>query len=176
MSNICRFFYNLSSLLICFVICFVRSFVEYATKGKVFFMFVYALSIFFSAISWKLFLKFQRKVEIEKTPISSISAEQFDPCQYLITCFIPLLSEELFITIIINILYIALMLKKQVVYFNPLIWLMGYNVYTVTLVNGIENITFISKNTIIRKPERIIYSELYNGFLIDRSEVGYEEC
>lgn len=121
----------------------------------------------------------KKKVGAKSIEIKKVISREQDVLTYIATYILPLVSLNLntwndtWVTLFLLALIIWLSLRSEMLYINPLLFALGYHIYSVETHNG--NVLYISKSkhsVITKKPSRICYRLEGENILLDGSGEG----
>ncbi|GIP38448.1 hypothetical protein J31TS4_17280 [Paenibacillus sp. J31TS4] len=120
-----------------------------------------------------------RRIGAKAVEIKKVISREQDVLTYIATYILPLVSLNLntwndtWVTLFLLVLILWLSLRSEMLYINPLLFALGYHIYSVETERG--DVLYISKNkrsVLFKQPSRICYRLEGESILLDGSEKG----
>ncbi|OXM82525.1 hypothetical protein [Paenibacillus rigui] len=142
-----------------------------------FLLIISLLSCFFVSID--IITTQRRRIGAKQIEIKKVISREQDVLTYIATYILPLVSLNLntwndaWVSLFLLILILWLSLRSEMLYINPLLFALGYHIYSVETEKG--NVLYISKNkqsVFLKQSSRMCYRLEGESILLDGSEKG----
>lgn len=156
-NNLQKLLYKVSNIAPVMIFLGVSLYIQ-GTTAKICIFFV--IMGFMASIYTVFFIKrCEKLLPVLHIDVESVSANDEVVIAYLLTYLVPMIgvvwSENQSLWIVLLILAVIILMKINVLSFNPILLLIGYHCYKVTLSTGVSDCEVISKQKRIRNRAQI---------------------